>query len=458
MDNSKVYVGLDIGTTSIKTVICENVKGQLKVVGVGVEPSDGLNRGVIVDIDKTTQAISAAVDIASQQSGVKVSDLVVGLPANYLQTKNVHGMITIASQGQSHEIINDDVIDVARATLAQNVPAEREVIDLVPQEFTVDGFNGIKDPRGMVGVRLEMQALLYSGPTTIVHNTKKAVEKAGFKIRDMVVSPIATGFNLLSDGEQDFGTLVIDMGGGQTTASIIHDHQLKYTYVDPEGGYYITKDISTVLNTSLRNAEQLKKDHGYADSRMAHEDVQLEVAKVGQSEPGTCSEKYLAEIIEARVRQIFKRISDRLEAIRAPKLPGGVILIGGVSAMPGVKELATEYFAGTVKQFVPQQMGVRHAGYDVVLSLAMYESRLNDVERLIKQIVREDDGVINQPQAHARKAAPKRPNRNQFVHPQPKATSRPAPSENHEQVKKRQRNNAPKKSGGIRGFFSNFFD
>lgn len=409
MDNSKIYVGLDIGTTSVKVIICENVKGQLKVVGAGVEPSSGLSRGVIVDIDQTAQAISRAVNKAAAQSDVKVSSVVVGLPANYLQMKDVHGMITIAEKGQSHEIINQDVIDVAKSTLEQNVPTDREIIGLVPREFTVDGFDGIKDPRGMVGSRLEMQALLYSGPTTVVHNTKKAVKQAGLTIEDLVVGPIATGFNLLTDGEQDFGTLVIDMGGGQTTASIIHDHQLKYTSVDPEGGYYITKDISTVLNTSLRDAEKLKKDHGYANSSRADENVMLDVAVVGQDDPVEYSEKYLSEVIEARVRQIFQRISDRLDAIRAPKLPGGVVLLGGAAVMPGIAELANEYFSGKVKVYRPKLMGVRHPGFATALSLALYESRLSDVEELIKQTVRHEDGGEKQPHAvdqHRQLSAP----------------------------------------------------
>ena len=189
-------------------------------------------------------------------------------------------------------------------------------------------------------------ATLYTGPKTIIHNTKKAVQQAGYDIKDFVITPIATDFNLLNDGEQDFGTVVIDLGGGQTTTSIIHDHQLKYTYVDPEGGKYITKDISTVMNTSLKNAEQLKLNHGYAMASLADEDVQVDVDVVGQNDPVQYSEQYLSEIIEARVRQIFDRIQDKLKAIHAPELPGGVVLIGGVAALPGVKELAEQYFTG----------------------------------------------------------------------------------------------------------------
>lgn len=459
MNNSGMYVGLDIGTTSIKVLVCENVKGQLKVVGMGVQPSAGLSRGVITDIDKTSQAISKAVAQAAEKANTSISDVVVGLPANYLQMKQVHGMITVGASGQSREIGNDDVKNVASETMAQSIPPEREVIALLPTEYTVDGFDGIKDPRGMVGVRLEMSGTMYTGPKTIIHNTKKAVAKAGLHIQDMVVDPIATGFDLLNDGEQDFGTVVIDLGGGQTTTSIIHDHQLKFTYVDPEGGRYITRDISTVLNTSYRHAEQLKRDHGYADSSQADPDVDIAVDVVGQNEPGSCTEEYLAEIIQARVEQIFNRTKARLDAIHTPDLPGGVVLLGGVAALPGIKELAEQVFDTNVKVFVPDQMGVRHPGYATVLALAMYESRLSEVDDLVKQTIL-SDGLIASP--HQDQA-----NNNNFQpqeRPSQKAASRPAKRPRPKRRARQQRsdNAQPKKSGEsmsrVKKFFNNFFE
>jgi cell division protein FtsA len=296
----------------------------------------------------------------------------------------------------------------------------------VPTEFTVDGFNGIKDPRGMVGVRLEMKGTLYTGPKTIIHNTKKAVSQAGYGIRDLVIAPIATDFNLLNDGEQDFGTVVIDLGGGQTTTSIVHDHQLKYTFVDPEGGQFVTRDISTVLNTSLKNAEQLKLDHGYAMSSLAHADAQVDVPVVGKNTPVQFAETYLAEIIEARMRQIFQRSRDRLRAIHAPKLPGGVVLIGGTAALPGVAELAGQYFSGNVKVNYSNQMGVRHPSYSLAIALATYESRLTDVDRLVKQTLQQTD-IISRPQESQQ--ASSQPRVTQWSQPEQRETkSRPAPA------------------------------
>ncbi|MBA2914055.1 cell division protein FtsA [Limosilactobacillus frumenti] len=452
MNNSEVCVGLDIGTTSIKALVCENVQGQVKVIGVGVAPAAGMSRGVIVDIDKTAQAISNEVAQAEEKSNVDISDVVVGLPANYLQMKRVHGMVTIADNGQSREIVNQDVATVAEEALTQSIPPERTIIDLVPTEFIVDGFDGIKDPRGMVGVRLEMKGTLYTGPQTIVHNTKKAVEKAGYQIKDFVITPIATGFNLLNDGEQDFGTLLIDLGGGQTTTSIIHDHQLKYTYVDPEGGQYITKDISTVLNTSFSNAEQLKRDHGFADSKQADENVQIDVDVVGQNEPVQYSEKYLAEVIEARVRQIFNRIARRLDKINAPKLPGGVVMIGGVAALPGITELAHQYFAGNIKVCVPDQMGIRHPRFATSYALGMYEDHLTDIDHLIKQTVRHSAALPQQGKtSHANEQLPVQPTKQSS--PRNKQTTN-----KNKSSKRRSGSNKPSSLSKFKSLFNNLFD
>lgn len=456
MNNSQIYVGLDIGTTSIKVLVCENVKGKLKLIGVGKQPSGGLNRGVIVDIDRTANAIKQAVAQATEKSGVKISKAVIGLPANYLQMNQVHGMINLSDQGQPREIVNQNVIDVAHSTLSQGLPLEREVIDLVPRDFAVDQFRGIKDPRGMSGIRLELWATLYSGPKTIVYNTRKSVEQAGLKIEDMVVDSIATGSNVLSDGEQDFGTVIMDLGAGQTTTSIIHDHQLKFAYVDPEGGNYITKDISAVLNTSQKNAEQLKRDHGYADSRQAAEDVQLAVDVVGKAQPVNYTEKYLSEVIEARIRQIFRRAKDKLDSINAPELPGGLVLYGGVAALPGIKEIAAEYFTGNVRVFVPNEMGIRQPSYATALSLCLYESSLTDVDRLIKETVHDGNLIASPHQSQQNEnmvinqSKPKR--QRKIRHSNPK-NSAPAHEQNQERESKKSEGESK-----IKSFFSNFFD
>ena len=188
-----------------------------------------------------------------------------------LQIERCRGVIAVSLAGDSasKEITSNDVWRVTQAALVQNLPPEREVIDIIPEEFIVDGFDGIQDPRGMLGVRMEMDGIMYTGPKTIVHNVKKCIERAGLEVNGTVVMPLAVADVALTDDERDFGAVTIDIGGGQTTAAVIHDHQLKYTYVDQEGGDFVTRDISVVLNTSIENAELLKQNYGYADTTMA---------------------------------------------------------------------------------------------------------------------------------------------------------------------------------------------
>lgn len=389
MNKSGLYVGLDVGTTSIKVIVAEKVKGQLNVIGVGNELSSGISNGVIIDIDKASESIRQAVSQAQEKASFEFKDVIVSVPANELKIEPCNGLITI--DDQSREITEQDVQNVAVSALGTSLPQEREIIDIQPDEFIVDGFDGIKDPRGMVGIRLEMQGRLITGPKGIMHNLQKAVNKAGLNIAGMVLTPLAESHEILNDGEKDFGTIIIDLGGGQTTASVFHDYQLKYATTDQEGGEFITKDISIVLNTSVKNAEKIKRDYGYADSTQASDQNEFPVEVVGQSEPTYVDEQYLSQIIEARVSQIFDRIKQRLDKISALELPGGIVITGGVSALPGIIDLAAEQFQTNVKLYIPDQMGLRHPSYSAALSLVSYYSDLDDIELIVKSVISATD-------------------------------------------------------------------
>ncbi|MBW1605414.1 cell division protein FtsA [Lactobacillus sp. Sy-1] len=386
MDNSGMYVGLDIGTTSIKVIVAEEVKGQMNVLGVGNSSSEGVDRGIIVDIDKAAQSIKQAVSQAEEKASIQISDVVVGIPANLIKIEPCSGMVAISDQ--SREIRDTDVQQVTISAMVKNLPPERQVIDAIPDQFIVDGFDGIKDPRGMVGVRLEMRGHIITGPKTIIHNVERAVQKAGLTIESTIVSPLALGKYVLNDGEQDFGTILIDLGGGQSTASVIHDRQLKYTTVDKEGGEFITKDISVVLNTSMQSAEKLKLDYGYADSVDASDENKLPIEVVGQSQPAQISEKILSEIIQARLEQIFGRLKQGLSSISALGLPGGIMLTGGVSALPGIATLAADTFNNNVQVFVPDQMGLRHPSYALALALVSYRANMSEIEVLVRSVLK----------------------------------------------------------------------
>ncbi|WP_261810247.1 cell division protein FtsA [Levilactobacillus humaensis] len=442
MDNSGMYVGLDIGTTSIKVIVAENVKGQMNVIGVGNERSNGVSRGVIVDIDKAAEAIQRAIRQAEEKASIEIHDVIVGIPANMLKIEPCSGMIAI--DDQSREITGRDVRSVAGAALIQSLPPEREVVEVLADEFVVDGFDGIKDPRGMVGVRLELHGTLFTGPKTIMHNTRKAVEQAGLHVRGTVINPMAQGMMVMNDGEQDFGTVLIDLGGGQATAAVIHDHQLKYIDVDQEGGQFITKDISVVLNTSIDSAEKLKRDYGYADSSQASDEDEFPVDVVGQSQPTPISEKYLAEIIEARLDQVFQRLRTNLDKVQALELPGGIILTGGVAALPGITDLATAEFGTNVRVYIPDQMGLRHPSFTLALALVKYFGGLSEIDLLIKSALTGSTQLADETDEIRQREAVEDTANDVSTQSAPRPKAKP-------KVKK-------KRGEGFRKFFSDFFD
>lgn len=436
-----MYVGLDIGTTSVKVVVAEYIDSQMNIIGVGNAKSEGINRGIIVDIDKTVQAIQRAVRQAEEKAGIQIKGVSVGLPANMLEVENCQGMIAV--NGDSKEITDEDVRNVASAALVRSIPPERQIVSILPQDFTVDGFEGIKDPRGMIGVRLEMYGLLFTGPKTIIHNIRKCVENAGLIVNEMVITPLALTESILSDGEKDFGTIVIDMGGGQTTTAVMHDKQLKFTNLDQEGGEFVTKDISIVLNTSFNNAEALKINYGDAYPERTSPDEEFPVDVIGQSEPVKGDERYLSEIISARMEQIFNKAKDALDQIEALELPGGVVLTGGAASLPGVVDLAQEIFGVNVKLYVPNHMGLRNPVFTNVISIVDYSANLSEVYQLAKIAVTGETSA-------ARQMVVEQETTNTYESyeaPEETIYDEPEPKESGENVKNK-----------IKGFFTNIFD
>ncbi|HFD1693827.1 TPA: cell division protein FtsA [Enterococcus faecium] len=441
MAKTGMYVGLDIGTTSVKVVVAEYIDSQMNIIGVGNAKSEGINRGIIVDIDKTVQAIQRAVRQAEEKAGIQIKGVSVGLPANMLEVENCQGMIAV--NGDSKEITDEDVRNVASAALVRSIPPERQIVSILPQDFTVDGFEGIKDPRGMIGVRLEMYGLLFTGPKTIIHNIRKCVENAGLIVNEMVITPLALTESILSDGEKDFGTIVIDMGGGQTTTAVMHDKQLKFTSLDQEGGEFVTKDISIVLNTSFNNAEALKINYGDAYPERTSPDEEFPVDVIGQSEPVKVDERYLSEIISARMEQIFNKAKDALDQIEALELPGGVVLTGGAASLPGVVDLAQEIFGVNVKLYVPNHMGLRNPVFTNVISIVDYSANLSEVYQLTKIAVTGETSA-------ARQMVVEQETTNTYESyeaPEETVYDEPEPKESGENVKNK-----------IKGFFTNIFD
>ena len=404
------FTGLDIGTSSIKVLVAEHVNGEMNVIGVSNAKSAGVKDGIIVDIEAASNAIKTAISQAEEKAGISINLVNVGLPANLLQIEATQGMIPVTSD--SKEITDADVENVVKSALTK---------------FTVDGFQGIRDPRGMMGIRLEMRGLLYTGPRTILHNLRKTVERAGLQVENIIISPLAMIKTVLNEGEREFGATVIDMGGGQTTVASVRSQELQFTNIYQEGGDYVTKDISKVLKTSQKLAEGLKFNYGEAYVPSAGNEV-FHVEVIGEVEPVEVTEKYLAEIISARIKHIFEQIKQDLERRHLLDLPGGIVIIGGGAILPGVEELAQEVFGVNVKLFVPNQIGIRNPAFAHVISLSEYAGNLTDVDIIAQAAVHGDEVLRQQPIQFDRPVQPQ-------VQPQPAAPAQPVvPAYNAEKI------------------------
>ena len=395
MVKSGFFTGLDIGTSSVKVLVAEYTDNEMNVIGVSSVKSAGVKDGIIVNIDVAAGAIKKALEQAEEKSGIRIDRVNVGLPANLLQIEPTQGMIPVTTDSQ--EITDLDVENVVKSALTKSMTPEREVISFIPEEFVVDGFQGIKDPRGMMGIRLEMRGMLYTGPRTILHNLRKTVERAGVQVENIVISPLALTRSVLNEGEREFGATVIDLGGGQTTVAVMRNQELQYTNIYQEGGDYITKDISKVLTTSQSIAENLKFNYGIAYPQDASEKEKFTVEVIGESTPVEVTERYLSEVISARLRQIFDRVRQDLERTRALDLPGGVVLVGGGAILPGIAELAQEVLGANTKLFVPNQIGIRNPAFANVISFVEYVGGLEEVEKIAQRAVNGEADLRQKP-------------------------------------------------------------
>lgn len=395
MVKSGFFTGLDIGTSSVKVLVAEYTDNEMNVIGVSSVKSAGVKDGIIVNIDVAAGAIKKALEQAEERSGIRIDRVNVGLPANLLQIEPTQGMIPVTTDSQ--EITDLDFENVVKSALTKSMTPEREVISFIPEEFVVDGFQGIKDPRGMMGIRLEMRGMLYTGPRTILHNLRKTVERAGVQVENIVISPLALTRSVLNEGEREFGATVIDLGGGQTTVAVMRNQELHYTNIYQEGGDYITKDISKVLTTSQSIAENLKFNYGIAYPQDASDKEKFTVEVIGESTPVEVTERYLSEVISARLRQIFDRVRQDLERTRALDLPGGVVLVGGGAILPGIAELAQEVLGANTKIFVPNQIGIRNPAFASVISFVEYVGGLEEVEKIAQRAVNGEADLRQKP-------------------------------------------------------------
>ncbi|WP_088067701.1 cell division protein FtsA [Gottfriedia luciferensis] len=377
MNSNEIYVSLDVGTSTIKVIIGELVNDTLNIIGVGNVKSSGLKRGSIVDIDETVKSIKKAIDQAERMVGIHIDKVIVGVSANQVQLISTNGVVAVSKENK--EIDNEDVLRVMDQAQVISIPPEREIIDVVPHEYIVDGLSEVKDPRGMIGVRLEMEGTLITGSRTLVHNILRCVERAGLEVTDICLQPMAASTIALKQDEKNLGVALVDIGGGSTTISVFREGVLIATSVLPVGGEHITKDISIGLKTSTEDAEKIKVKFGHAYYDTALTEEVLSVPIMGSEQHHQYSQQEISDIIEARLEEIFLMVQNELGRMRGSNLPGGFVLTGGTVTMTGVIELAQKVFKNNVRIATPDYIGVREPQYITGVGLikyAFYKSKM----------------------------------------------------------------------------------
>lgn len=370
LNSDEIYVSLDIGTSSIKVIIGEMTNGSLNVIGVGTAPSKGIKKGSIVDIDETVHSIKQAVAQAERMVGLKIKQVIVGVDGNHIQLQPCHGVVAVSSPDR--EIGDEDIIRVIEAAQVISIPPEREIIDVIPKQFIVDGLDEINDPRGMIGVRLEMEGMIITGSKTVLHNLLRCVERAGLEIADICLQSLATGEVAISKDEKNLGVCLVDIGGGAVSISIYEQGVLQATSVLPVGGDHITNDLAIGLRISTEEAERIKIKHGHAYIDDASKEERFKIETIGQAEKADCSQYELAEIIEPRVEEIFELIYMEVNRLGYRDFPSGYVLTGGTVKIPGMLELASELLQGNVRIALPDYLGVREPQFTAGVGLIQF--------------------------------------------------------------------------------------
>ncbi len=376
-----LIVGLDIGTTKICAIVAEpNQTGGIDIVGIGTHPSKGLRRGVVVDIDATVDSIKKAVEEAELMADCEISSVYAGIAGGHILGLNSHGSVAI----KNGEVTQNDVRRVIDAAKAVAIPLDREVIHVIPQEFIVDEQDGIREPLGMNGVRMEAKVHIVTAAVTSAQNIVKCANKAGLNVIDIVLEPLASAEAVLADDERDLGVCLIDIGGGTTDIAVFSEGSIKHTSVLGFGGYHITNDIAIGLRTPFDEAERIKKRFGVAAARYLGSDDVITVPSVGGRRPREVSRKILCEIIEPRVDEMLSLARGELMKVRLEdRIPSGVVLTGGCAALAGIADLAEEIFEAPVRTGSPLRVGglqdvVRSPMYATGVGLVLYGLAQND--------------------------------------------------------------------------------
>jgi len=345
-----IIVGLDIGTTKICAIVGERTRDGVEIIGIGTHPSKGLRKGVVVNIESTVESIRKAVEEAELMAGCEINRVYCGIAGGHIRAFNSHGVIAI----KNREINQADIDRVIEAAQAVVIPPDREVIHVIPQEYIVDDQEGIQEPLGMIGIRLEVKVHIVTAAVTSAQNIVKCANKAGLDVADIALQQIASSEAVLNPDEKEIGVVLVDIGGGTTDIALYHGGTIKYTTVISLGGNQVTGDISVGLRTTASEAEKLKREHGCAMTAMVSRDDAMEVQSVGGNTSKTVSRYMLCEIIEPRIEEIFQLVKREIMKSGYENLvSSGIVLTGGSAAMEGITELAEQVFNLPVRRGLP---------------------------------------------------------------------------------------------------------
>ncbi|HEY6873029.1 MAG TPA: cell division protein FtsA [Geobacteraceae bacterium] len=352
--NDNLIVGLDIGTTKICAIVGNVTEDGLDIVGIGTSPSRGLRKGVVINIESTVASIKKAVEEAELMAGCEIKSVYAGIAGGHIKGFNSQGIIAI----KNREVSPDDVKRVIEAAKAIAIPMDREVIHILPQEFIIDDQDGIREPLGMSGVRLEAKVHIVTGAVASAQNIIKSCNRAGLDVADIVLEQLASSEAVLSADEKELGVALIDIGGGTTDIAIFVDGAIKHTSVLSLGGSHMTNDIAVGLRTPMAEAEKIKQKYGCCLASLVGKDETIEVPSVGGRKPRVLSRQLLAEILEPRVEEIFSLVNREIvKSGFEDMIASGVVITGGSTILEGMPELAEQIFNLPVRRGVPQQIG-----------------------------------------------------------------------------------------------------
>jgi cell division protein FtsA len=372
-----LIIGLDIGTTKICAVVGELSTDGVDIVGIGTHPSVGLRKGVVVNIESTVNSIKKAVEEAELMAGCEIRSVYAGIAGGHIKAFNSHGVIAV----KTREVTKNDIERVIDAAKAIAIPMDREVIHVLPQEFIVDDQDGIQDPLGISGVRLEVKVHIITGAVTSAQNIIRCANKSGLDVSDIVLESIASSETVLTPEEKELGVALIDFGGGTTDLAIFSNNCIKHTAVLALGGNNLTNDIAIGLRTPHQAAERIKKSHGCCLTSMINKEETIEVPSVGGRKPRVLSRQILGEILEPRVEEIFSLINrEIIKSGFADTLASGVVITGGASLLEGVPELAEQIFNLPSRRGFPQGFGgimdvVNSPMYATAVGLVLYGAK-----------------------------------------------------------------------------------